>query len=82
MKSLVIYLGKKYLISSINDVLEKYKDNVSYISEIITVWIKRLQIIIEELKNILARISDGKIDDKEIKDSMKGIEDIVKNWSN
>ena len=80
MKSLIIYLGKKYVISAINDTLEKYKDNVSEISGKLELWIKRLQIIIEELKNILSRISDGKIEDKEVKESVKEISDIIQNW--
>ena len=81
MKSLVIYIGKKYIIASINDLLEKYKDNVSEISNVIELWIKRLQIIVEELKNILNRITnDNKIDDKEIKESIKEISDIIKKW--
>ena len=80
MKSFIIYLGKKYIISAINDTLEKYKDNVSEISSKIELWIKRLQIIIEELKNILSRVSDGKIEDKEIKDSITEIEKIIKEW--
>ena len=77
MKSFIIYLGKKYIISAINDTLEKYKDNVSEISGKLELWIKRLQIIIEELKNILSRISDGKIEDKEVKESVKEISDII-----
>ena len=81
MKRLVIYLGKKYIIASINDLLVKYKDNMSYIVQILTIWIKRLQIVIEELKNILSRVTDDyKIDDKEIKESIKEISDIIKNW--
>ena len=80
MKSLIIYLGKKYVISAINDTLEKYKDNVSEISGKLELWIKRLQIIIEELKNILSRISDGKIEDKEVKEAVKEISDIIQNW--
>lgn len=42
IRSLVISLGKKYLVSALNDLLEKYRDNVSYIVEIISLWIKRL----------------------------------------
>ena len=80
MKSFIIYLGKKYIISAINDTLEKYKDNVSEISGKLELWIKRLQIIIEELKNILSRISDGKIEDKEVKASITEIEKIIKEW--
>ena len=63
MKSLIIYLGKKYVISGINDLLEKYKDNVTEITGTLEIWIKRLQIVIEELKTILSRVSDGKIED-------------------
>lgn len=80
IKSLVISLGKKYIISALNELLDKYKDNVSEISKVIEFWIKRLQIIVEELKNILSRISDGKIEDKEIDISVKEIEKIVKDW--
>lgn len=63
MKSLIIYLGKKYVISALNDLLEKYKDNVTEIAGTLELWIKRLQIVIEELKTILSRVSDGKIED-------------------
>ena len=80
MKTLIIYFAKKYVVSALNDVLEKYKDNVGVICEIISTWIRRLQIIVEELKMILARVSDGKIEDEEVKDSVKEIEKIVKDW--
>ena len=80
MKSFIIYLGKKYIISAINDTLEKYKDNVSEMSGKLELWIKRLQIIIEELKNILSRISDCNIEDKEVKDSIKEVEKIISEW--
>lgn len=80
MKRLIIYLGKKYIISGINDLLEKYKGNVTEISGTLELWIKRLQIVIEELKKILSRVSDSKIEDEEVKDSVKEIEKIVKDW--
>lgn len=80
MKTLIIYFAKKYVVSALNDVLEKYKDNVGVICEIISTWIRRLQCIIEELKMILARVSDGKIEDDEIRDSVKEIETLVKEW--
>lgn len=80
-KNIIISLGKKYIVASINDLLEKYKDNFSEISGTLELWIKRLQIIIEEMKNILSRVTDdNKIDDKEIKESIKEISDIIQNW--
>lgn len=80
MKTLIIWFAKKYLVSALNDVLEKYKDNVSTICEIISAWIRRLQIIVEELKMILARVSDGKIEDEEVLKSKDEIEAIIKEW--
>lgn len=80
MKSLVIYLGKKYIISAINDLLEKYKNNVSVICETLEFWIERLQVIIEEMKKILARVSDGKIENDEVKSCQDEIADIIRSW--
>ena len=42
MKTLIIYFAKKYVVSALNDVLEKYKDNVGVTCEIISTWIRRL----------------------------------------
>ena len=49
-------------------------------SEVIGVWIVRLQAIIEQLKRINERISDGKVDDQEIDDSISEIEALVKEF--
>lgn len=80
MKRIIIYLGKKYLISAINDLLEKYKNNVSVICETLEFWIERLQVIIEEMKKILARVSDGKIEDDEVKSCQDEIAGIIRSW--
>lgn len=80
IKSLVISLGKKYILSSINEVLERNKNNMSKICEIIHLWTNRLTIICDELKTISSRCSDGKIDDEEVKDSIKEIEKIIKEF--
>lgn len=77
---MIIWLAKKYIISALNDLLEKYKDNVTVISDALQLWITRLLIVIEELKKILARVSDGKIENDEVKESVKEIETIIKNW--
>ena len=77
---MIIWLAKKYIISALNDLLEKYKDNVNVISDALQLWITRLLVVIEELKKILARVSDGKIENDEVKESVKEIETIIKNW--
>ena len=77
---MIIWLAKKYIISALNDLLEKYKDNVTVISDALQLWITRLLVVIEELKKILARVSDGKIETDEVKESVKEIETIIKEW--
>lgn len=80
MKSLIIYLAKKYVISAINDILEKYKDDVAKVSQTIDIWIERLNKIISQLKAINDRVADGKIDDDEISSSIDEIEKLVKEF--
>lgn len=80
MKSLIIWLGKKYIISGVNDILESKKNDVVVLCQTIELWIKRLQIFIEELKRIMERLSDANVSDDDIKESVKEIEQIVKDW--
>ena len=80
LKSLVISLAKKYVISAINDLLEKNKSNVGYICEKINYWTTKLTIIIELLKKISNRCSDGNLDDTEVDQTVEEIEKIVKEF--
>ena len=80
IKSLVISLAKKYIIGSLNDLLNKNQDNIKVIIDKIQLWIDRLEKIIGGLKNILTRVYDGIIDDKDVMDSKKDIETIIKEW--
>ena len=80
LKSIVIKLGKKYVVSAVNELLKEHKDDVSKISSTINVWIDRLQKIVGQLKMINVRVSDGVIEDKEIDDSIKEIEQLIKEF--
>ena len=80
IKSLVISLAKKYIISAINDLLEKNKENVGYICEKINYWTTKLTIIIELLKKISSRCSDGKIEDSEVDQTVNEIEKLIKEF--
>ena len=80
IKSLVITLSKKYIISTINDLLNKNKENVGYICEKINYWTTKLTIIIELLKKINARCSDGNLDDEEVDKTVEEIENIIKDF--
>ena len=80
LKSLVISLAKKYVISTINELLEKNKSNVGYICEKINYWTTKLTIIIELLKRISSRCSDGKLEDEEVDQTVDEIEQIIKKF--
>ena len=80
IKSLIISLAKKYIISSLNDLLEKNKSNVGKICEKINYWTTKLTIIIELLKRISSRCSDGKLEDEEVDQTVDEIEKIIKKF--
>ena len=80
IKSLVISLAKKYIISAINDLLDKNKENVGYICEKINYWTTKLTIIIELLKKINARCSDGNLNDDEVDKTVDEIETLIKEF--
>ena len=80
LKSLVISLAKKYIISAINDLLEKNKENVGYICEKINYWTTKLTIIIELLKKINTRCSAGNLNDDEVDKTVEEIETLIKEF--
>ena len=80
IKSLVISLAKKYIISAINDLLEKNKSNVEKICVKINYWIEKLSLIIELLKKINARCSDGNLNDDEVDKTVDEIEQIIQEF--
>lgn len=80
IKSLVISLAKKYIISSLNDLLEKNKSNVEKICVKISYLIEKLSLLIELFKKINSRCSDGKLDDKEVDQTVDEIEKIIKEF--
>lgn len=77
---MIKWLVKKYVVGKVNDLLEEHKEDVSKVTQIIEVWVKRLQSVIESLNKINARVADGKVDASEIDDSVKDIEEIIKGW--
>lgn len=80
MKTIILALAKKYIIKSINELLDDYKCDVQRVAVVIGVWITRLQTIIAYLQKILDRVSDGKIEDEEVDASVEEIEAIVREW--
>ena len=80
IKSFVISLAKKYVISAINDLLKKNKSNVGYICEKINYWTTKLSIMIELLKRISSRCSDGNLANVEVDQTVDEIEKIIQEF--
>lgn len=80
MKKLFLYFGKKALINSINEMLEKNKGDILKITNIISIWIERLEKIIIELKSINARVSDGHLTNDEMEETTEGLTNLVKQF--
>ena len=80
LQSFVISLAKKYVISAINDILDKNKENVGKICEKINYWTTKLTIMIELLKKISSRCSDDKLEDAEVQQTVVELENIIKDF--
>ena len=80
LQSFVISLAKKYVISAINDILDKNKENVGKICEKINYWTTKLTIMIELLKKISARCSDVKLGDAEVQQTVVEVENIIEDF--
>lgn len=78
--NLIMSYAKNYLIKRLNSLLEKNKNNVKVICSQIDIWSSRLQIIVNQLKSISERASDGMLTDEEVDKSVEEIEQIVKDW--
>lgn len=80
MKNIVIWLGKKVLIKSINELLAKNQDKVLKITATITAWTSKLQLIIEALNDLNQRVVDGELTKDELKESIDDVSELVRKF--
>lgn len=80
MKTLVIWLVKKYALSAIKDVVAANKDKVSYYSDKLSFWIGKVKEALSFLEALASRLADGELTDDEatatIDDASKIIDSI------
>ncbi len=80
MKSIIIRIAKRYIIKTVNELLEDNRENVATVTKTINVWIERLSKILDCLKRINARVSDGKLEDEEVETSISEVEKLIKEF--
>lgn len=76
-KSLIVKVAKNYVLKSLNDFLDKNKDNAKKVSEQIAIWSSRLQSILAYLNQIAKFAEDGKLDDDEAQKTLDMLEKLV-----
>jgi hypothetical protein len=65
MKSLVIWLVKKYALSAIKDAVSANKDKVAKYATATQTWLDWLDRITGLLNSLVARLKDGELTDEE-----------------
>lgn len=71
---------KRYVISKVNSLLDKHKDNIDKVRDTLTVWVARLEKILSCFKSTLAKLDDGKIDGDEIDQTVADVEEVIRSW--
>lgn len=78
--SLIKKIAKNYVLKAINNLISKNKDNTAKICEKVNYWTIRLNLIIELLKKLASRCSDGELTDEESKETLDEIYNIIKQF--
>lgn len=74
------WIAKKFIVSTLNKLLDVNKDNVDKVKSIVSTWIGRLEKILACLKSILDKLADNQLDSDELEDSVSEIQGVVKQW--
>lgn len=71
---------KRFLLSHINNLLERHEDDVSGVKETLKLWIARLDKILFLTRSMLDKLEDNIIDSDELEQTTHEIEEVIKAW--
>ena len=74
MKTLVVYLAKKYALSAVKDAVTANKDNVAKYATIVRTWTNRVRMVLTFLQVLADRLADGVLTDAEIEQTVTDAE--------
>lgn len=77
---MIKWIIKKFILRELNKVLDRYADDIFSLRRILSVWIARLESIVNCIKNLLKKLDDGKIDSEEIDEAAEDVKIAIKNW--
>lgn len=73
-------LLKSFILKQINKLLDQYKDNVGKARGTVNIWLSRADSLTNCLKGLSQKLEDSQLTDKELEDTLKEIENLVKSW--
>lgn len=73
-------LLKSFILKQINKLLDQYKDNVGKARGTVNIWLSRADSLMNCLKGLSQKLEDSQLTDKELEDTLKEIENLVKSW--
>ena len=71
---------KRFIIKTINKLLEDYKDNVDAAKDKVWTWMKRSEAINKFLQGLYEKLSDNKLTEEELKSTLEEFKDMVSKW--
>jgi chromosome segregation ATPase len=71
---------KKFILKTVNKVLDEHKTNVEKAKATVSTWTTRTKRLLECLESLQTKLDDNKIDDKELEEAVKDVQDLVKEW--
>lgn len=74
------YVVRKFLMSKLNSILEKYQEDVLTVRNRLTSMITQLELVITAFKRVLKRLDDGKLTDEEVDETIADVDRIIKEW--
>jgi hypothetical protein len=77
---MIKWIIKKFILRELNKVLDRYADDIFSLRRILSIWIARLESIVNCIKNLLKKLDDGKIDSEEIDEAAEDVKIAIKNW--
>ena len=78
--ALIKKVVKKFVIGKINDLLQKYKEDVATVRTVLTRWISRTQKILDCLMSLSKKLDDNELSEDELKETTEEIIVVVKEW--
>lgn len=74
------YVVRKFLMSKLNALLEKYQEDVLTVRNRLTSMITQLELVITAFKRVLTRLDDGKLTDEEVDETIADVDRIIREW--